>query len=268
MGWFAVFNEVGAVVMTINIVAIQPLVALIAGILILLIPRILNFVVAIYLILIGVLGLWHHLVHWSIKLPGLAVRNLAARNDGNGPTLILDERSDDPRVCAGGSMSRIQRIPCHGWRRLPFRPIDGIIGVQLTDIRRNAIPQECSAPRSTSWRGRKMLQFPDINHRGSSMSYLKDETDRIQSISKWTEGTDLRRVAHIQRDPNVYSSRRMDEIWGAKAYFFENHDPAVHRRVVAEPLADVGQRNIARSRQPISQQLSFVRSQKPRRQRP
>jgi hypothetical protein len=56
-------NEVGAVVMTINIVAIQPLVALIAGILILLIPRILNFVVAIYLILIGVLGLWPHLIH-------------------------------------------------------------------------------------------------------------------------------------------------------------------------------------------------------------
>jgi hypothetical protein len=49
--------------MTISIVAIQPLVALIAGILILLIPRILNFVVAIYLILIGVLGLWPHIVH-------------------------------------------------------------------------------------------------------------------------------------------------------------------------------------------------------------
>ena len=63
MGWLALFNEVGAVVMTINIVAIQPLVALIAGILILLIPRILNFVVAIYLILIGVLGLWPHLIH-------------------------------------------------------------------------------------------------------------------------------------------------------------------------------------------------------------
>ena len=49
--------------MTINIVAIQPLVALIAGILILLIPRILNFVVAIYLILIGILGLWPHFIH-------------------------------------------------------------------------------------------------------------------------------------------------------------------------------------------------------------
>lgn len=36
---------------------IEPLVALIAGILILLVPRILNFVVAIYLIVIGLVGL-------------------------------------------------------------------------------------------------------------------------------------------------------------------------------------------------------------------
>ena len=36
---------------------LQPLVALIAGILILIVPRILNYVVAIYLILIGLLGL-------------------------------------------------------------------------------------------------------------------------------------------------------------------------------------------------------------------
>jgi hypothetical protein len=35
----------------------QPLVALIAGILILIQPRLLNYIVAIYLILIGVLGL-------------------------------------------------------------------------------------------------------------------------------------------------------------------------------------------------------------------
>src|SRR5271170_6121102 len=48
--------------MTIDIVAIQPLVALIAGILILLVPRILNYVVAIYLILIGFIGLWPHIV--------------------------------------------------------------------------------------------------------------------------------------------------------------------------------------------------------------
>lgn len=38
---------------------LQPLVALIAGILILMVPRILNYVVAIYLILIGLLGLLH-----------------------------------------------------------------------------------------------------------------------------------------------------------------------------------------------------------------
>ena len=37
--------------------SIAPLVALIAGILILIMPRLLNFIVAIYLIAIGVLGL-------------------------------------------------------------------------------------------------------------------------------------------------------------------------------------------------------------------
>ena len=38
-------------------IAIQPVVALIAGILILMIPRLLNYIVAIYLIVIGILGL-------------------------------------------------------------------------------------------------------------------------------------------------------------------------------------------------------------------
>ena len=38
--------------------AIGPLAALIAGILILMVPRLLNFIVAIYLILIGLVGLF------------------------------------------------------------------------------------------------------------------------------------------------------------------------------------------------------------------
>jgi hypothetical protein len=38
--------------------AFAPLVALIAGILILIVPRLLNFIVAIYLILIGLIGLF------------------------------------------------------------------------------------------------------------------------------------------------------------------------------------------------------------------
>lgn len=38
-------------------VALQPLIALIAGILILIVPRLLNYVVAIYLIIVGILGL-------------------------------------------------------------------------------------------------------------------------------------------------------------------------------------------------------------------
>ena len=47
--------------MTINIVTLQPLIALIAGILILMVPRVLNYVIAIYLILIGIVGLLPHL---------------------------------------------------------------------------------------------------------------------------------------------------------------------------------------------------------------
>jgi len=46
--------------MTIDPVLINPLIALIAGILILLMPRLLNYVVAIYLIAIGIIGLMPH----------------------------------------------------------------------------------------------------------------------------------------------------------------------------------------------------------------
>jgi DUF3096 family protein len=43
--------------MTLTAAHISPLVALIAGILILIVPRLLNFIVAIYLILVGLIGL-------------------------------------------------------------------------------------------------------------------------------------------------------------------------------------------------------------------
>ena len=42
--------------------SIGPLVALIAGVLILIMPRLLNFIVAIYLIIVGITGLWPHLM--------------------------------------------------------------------------------------------------------------------------------------------------------------------------------------------------------------
>jgi hypothetical protein len=44
--------------MTLNFVLLQPIIALIAGILILIVPRILNYVVALYLIIIGLVGLF------------------------------------------------------------------------------------------------------------------------------------------------------------------------------------------------------------------
>ena len=40
-----------------NTLLLEPVVALIAGVLILIIPRLLNYVVALYLIIIGVMGL-------------------------------------------------------------------------------------------------------------------------------------------------------------------------------------------------------------------
>jgi hypothetical protein len=43
--------------MTVSIGHLQPIVALIAGVLILIMPRLLNYIVAIYLIIIGIIGL-------------------------------------------------------------------------------------------------------------------------------------------------------------------------------------------------------------------
>lgn len=48
--------------MQFDAVMFQPLIALIFGILILLIPRILNYLIAIYLILVGIIGLFPHLI--------------------------------------------------------------------------------------------------------------------------------------------------------------------------------------------------------------
>lgn len=46
--------------MTLDPLLVSPVIALIAGILILLMPRLLNYVVAIYLIAIGIIGLASH----------------------------------------------------------------------------------------------------------------------------------------------------------------------------------------------------------------
>ena len=43
--------------MTITISSLQPVIALAAGVLILIVPRLLNYIVAIYLILVGLIGL-------------------------------------------------------------------------------------------------------------------------------------------------------------------------------------------------------------------
>jgi hypothetical protein len=43
--------------MTISFSHLEPIIAIVAGVLILLVPRILNYIVAIYLIVVGILGL-------------------------------------------------------------------------------------------------------------------------------------------------------------------------------------------------------------------
>jgi Protein of unknown function (DUF3096) len=48
--------------LTITTATIAPIIALIAGILILVVPRLLNYIVAIYLIVIGLLGLFPNLL--------------------------------------------------------------------------------------------------------------------------------------------------------------------------------------------------------------
>ena len=52
--------------MVISSAHLTPWVAILAGILILIMPRLLNYIVAIYLIFIGIVGLnnVHHFVNW------------------------------------------------------------------------------------------------------------------------------------------------------------------------------------------------------------
>lgn len=49
--------------MDISTVPLSPLIALIAGVLILIMPRLLNYIVAIYLIVVGLIGLFPQLAH-------------------------------------------------------------------------------------------------------------------------------------------------------------------------------------------------------------
>jgi hypothetical protein len=59
------WRSIEELAMTLTIAHIQPLVALVAGILILVMPRLLNYVVALYLIIVGVAGL--NAIHHFIK---------------------------------------------------------------------------------------------------------------------------------------------------------------------------------------------------------
>ena len=52
--------------MHIDVITIQPLIALLFGILILILPRLLNYLIAIYLIFIGLVGLFPNLLTTAV----------------------------------------------------------------------------------------------------------------------------------------------------------------------------------------------------------
>ena len=59
-------TQSGEAPMHLDIITIQPLVALLFGILILILPRLLNYLIAIYLIFIGLVGLFPHIFTTTI----------------------------------------------------------------------------------------------------------------------------------------------------------------------------------------------------------
>jgi hypothetical protein len=65
--------------MVVTATQITPLVAIIAGVLILLVPRLLNYIVAIYLIFVGFMELnqTHHWVHLGMDMHGTHVISVA-----------------------------------------------------------------------------------------------------------------------------------------------------------------------------------------------
>ena len=60
--------------MVIDVITLQPLVALVLGILILIVPRFLNYFIAIYLIFVGLTGLWPRLFTDAAELIGTGVK--------------------------------------------------------------------------------------------------------------------------------------------------------------------------------------------------
>ncbi len=64
--------------MVVTATQITPLVAIIAGVLILILPRLLNYIVALYLIFVGLVELnhTHHWVHFGMNLHGMPILSL------------------------------------------------------------------------------------------------------------------------------------------------------------------------------------------------
>ena len=83
-------------------VALGPVVSIIAGVLILLIPRLLNYIVAVYLIVIGILGLMH-------RGAGLA-QSVGVENDTRYSRPAISENVQSPTATLAGDLGCKQPI--------------------------------------------------------------------------------------------------------------------------------------------------------------
>jgi hypothetical protein len=73
-------------------ISLSPLISLIAGILILIMPRLLNFIVAIYLIIIGLVGVFHLWKHQEYDLKRVFLGSSLVGDPHDPSTTILRHR--------------------------------------------------------------------------------------------------------------------------------------------------------------------------------
>ena len=90
--------------------SLAPIVALIAGILILVMPKLLNYIIALYLIVIGLLGAVRHRRIFSLPLARLHTPRSSRRSDCPIPCRHPSRRGGEVAVVAGRNVA--QRLGC------------------------------------------------------------------------------------------------------------------------------------------------------------
>ena len=93
--------------MELTVIPLSPLIALIAGVLILVMPRLLNYIVAIYLIVVGLLGLFPHIRRLTQRRPQFDAKALRPRRpQGCVPKTLRDGLAQVALLLAIGLFSQ------------------------------------------------------------------------------------------------------------------------------------------------------------------